>query len=558
MAEIAKGRSGFLRPAGLAASCVALLTLAFAPVGQFYLAWVGLAPWLILLAEAKSKKSVFFWSWIAGTAFFVANMWWMSYISWPGMMALMIFCGLYWGLAALVIRGAGLLHGGILGGVLGIAVVWTAFEWLRGIIFTGLPWLYLGYTQTPILAMCQVADVAGAYGVTFWVVAVNALAATAWLNRDRLRDLVPAAGAVGTLTIMALGYGLYRMGQTANCVSAGPTLALVQSNYPQTNSGEKGAKIAERLEFHVGKTLAALDGEPGKIDMVVWSETMMCPLNVTARLEDPTFQEVYDKLSDLTRNNHVALLTGGEYCANWQDETRPDGIYRVPKEQRNSVYLFDRDGRMDDSPGHRYDKVHLVPWGEFIPGKESMPYLYKLSVALGPNYYADYVMEPGDVLTVFDLKDQGRDFRFVTPICFEDIDARICSAMFRPTEGGGKRADFLVNLTNDGWFKANENAQHFQAAAFRSIENRAWMARCVNTGISGFIDSEGRSSDVLPARVEGTSVRRIMIDGRLSFYTRFGDVFAWGCVGGSGVMAAWAWKTRRKLETAKKAEEKAS
>jgi apolipoprotein N-acyltransferase len=535
---------------------VALLTLAFAPVGQFYLAWVGLAPWLILLAEAKSQKSAFFWSWIAGTAFFIANMWWMSYISWPGMMALMIFCGLYWGLAALVIRGAGLLHGGILGGVLGIAVVWTAFEWLRGIIFTGLPWLYLGYTQTPILAMCQVADIAGAYGVTFWVVAVNGLVATAWLNRDRLGDLVPAAGVVGTLTITVLGYGLYRMGQTAHCLSAGPTLALVQANYPQSNNGEKGAKIAQRLEFHVKETIAALNEEPGKIDLVVWSETMMEALNAMARLEVPQFQDAYDTLSRLAADNRVAILTGGDYFGDWKDEVRGDGTYRVPEDRRNTAYLFDRNGRMDDSPGYRYDKIHLVPWGEFIPGKESMPFLYKLSVALGPNYYTDYIMQPGDVLTVFHLKERGRDFRFVTPICFEDIDARICSAMFRPTEGGGKRADFLVNLTNDGWFKANENSQHFQAATFRSIENRAWAARCVNTGISGFIDSEGRSSDLIPARVEGTSVRRIMIDGRLSFYTRFGDVFAWACVGGSGAMAAWAWKNRRKLQTTKKQQEK--
>jgi apolipoprotein N-acyltransferase len=557
MADIAR-RSGFLRPAGLAAACVALLTLAFAPVGQFYLAWVGLAPWLILLAEAQSKKSAFFWSWTAGTAFFVTNMWWMSYISWPGMMALMIFCGLYWGCAALVIRGAGLLHGGIWGGVLGIAVVWTAFEWLRGIIFTGLPWLFLGYTQTPILAMCQVADIAGAYGVTFWVVAVNGLAATAWLNRDRLRELVPAAGVVGMLLIAVLGYGLYRMGQTASCLSAGPTVALVQANYPQSNNGEKGAKIAQRLEFHEKETIAALNAEPGKIDLVVWSETMMEALNATARLVDPDFQDVYDALSRLAANNHVAILTGGDYFGDWKDEVRGDGTYRVPEDRRNTAYLFDRDGRMDDSPGHRYDKIHLVPWGEFIPGKVSMPFLYRLSVALGPNYYTDYIMQPGDVLTVFHLKDGGRDFRFVTPICFEDIDARICSAMFRPTEGGGKRADFLVNLTNDGWFKANENAQHFQAATFRSIENRAWMARCVNTGISGFIDSEGRGRDLLPARVEGTSVRRIMIDGRLSFYTRFGDVFAWGCVGGSGMMAAWAWNNRPKRQTTKNEEEKSS
>ena len=105
------------------------------------------------------------------------------------------------GLAALIIRGAGFLQGGILSGVLGIAVVWTATEWVRGIIFTGLPWLFLGYSQTPILPMCQIADITGAYGVTFWVMAVNALAAMAWLNRRRLRIVFPAAAVVGLMTV---------------------------------------------------------------------------------------------------------------------------------------------------------------------------------------------------------------------------------------------------------------------------------------------------------------------------------------------------------------------
>ncbi len=528
----------------LAASIV-MLTLAFAPMGQFYLAWVGLVPWLIWLAESRSRKSAFFCSWIAGTIFFIVNMWWMAIISWPGMLALMMVCGIFWGLAALIIRGAGFLQGGILSGVLGIAVVWTATEWVRGIIFTGLPWLFLGYSQTPILPMCQIADITGAYGVTFWVMAVNALAAMAWLNRGRLRIVLPAATVVGLMTVISLAYGLFRIGQTERCLSPGPTIAVVQSNYPQSNSGEKGAKIEERLDFHIRQTMAALNKSPGKIDMVVWSETMMDALNTVARLEIPAFQDEFNVLSKLARDNHVALLAGGEYYGNWQNEVRDDGTYPVPEDRRNTAYLFDKDGREDDSLGHRYDKIHLVPWGEFIPGKDSMPFLYKLSVTLGPKYYTDYVMQPGDTLTVFKLHGDGKDWRFVTPICFEDIDARICSAMFRPEGDGGKRADFLVNLTNDGWFKGNENADHLQAASFRSIENRVWTARSVNTGISGFIDSVGDCSDLLPVREAGTSARQIMIDGRLSFYTKFGDVFAYMCDVFAVGIAVWAWRKAR-------------
>ena len=126
---------------------------------------------------------------------------------------------------------------------------------------------------------------------------------------------------------------------------------------------------------------------------------------------------------------------------------------------------------------------------------------------------ANYQLEPGseDDLTVFPLArpdgHPGVPWRVVTPICFEDIDADLCAQMCRPDAGDPrKRADVLVNVTNDGWFAANENAQHFQAAVFRSIENRVPTARAVNTGISGFIDPVGRTTGLLPARTDGTSV----------------------------------------------------
>ena len=180
---------------------------------------------------------------------------------------------------------------------------------------------------------------------------------------------------------------------------------MVQSNYPQTNSGEKGAKIADRLDLHIRQTLAALDKSPGQIDMVVWSETMMEALNATARLEG----------SDLSGSLRCAeQADDGESCrpADRRGILRRIGTMRCakmgrtgfPEDRRNTAYFFDAEGRMDDSLGHRYDKIHLVPWGEFIPGKESMPFLYKLSVKLGPKYYSDYIMQPGEILTVFHLQ----------------------------------------------------------------------------------------------------------------------------------------------------------
>jgi apolipoprotein N-acyltransferase len=140
----------------------------------------------------------------------------------------------------------------------------------------------------------------------------------------------------------------------------------------------------------------------------------------------------------------------------------------------------------------------------------------------------------------------------VTPICFEDMDGVLVRRMFAPDASGRKRAEFIVNITNDGWFKYNEMPQHLQAAVFRSIENRVPTARSVNTGISGFIDSDGRKSDLIPPGEAGTSVATIALDDRVTFYTRFGDVFAYLCAGATAVLAAvgiiqWL-KTRRKRE----------
>ena len=178
-----------------------------------------------------------------------------------------------------------------------------------------------------------------------------------------------------------------------------------------------------------------------------------------------------------------------------------------------------------------------------MPFKQSFPLLYKLLNVFNPYGAADYTVMSGEDLTVFTLDK----WRFVAPICFEDVDSALVARMFRPDAGqagggGGKRADVIVNLTNDGWFAFNQMPQHLQIAVFRSIENRAPTARAVNTGISGFIDSVGRTFDLIPANQAGARTARLDIDGRLTFYTRFGDLFAGACVlVSAGLLAIAVW-----------------
>jgi apolipoprotein N-acyltransferase len=251
---------------------------------------------------------------------------------------------------------------------------------------------------------------------------------------------------------------------------------------------------------------------------------------------------------------HTNVITGGQYFD--KIKFTPDGL-PLAADSRNSSYLFDRAGALTE---YRYDKIHLVPFGEFVPFKQGFPPLYRLLVAFGPPDMDYYQLQPGDEqhLTVFPVKTGGgddgrpeRDYRLVTPICFEDIDAGICAKMFRPepTDPDQKRADILVNLTNDGWFKANENTQHLQAAIFRSIENRVPSARSVNTGISGFIDPLGRQSGLIGARTEGSSLGTLLLDSRVTVFTRWGEWFAQLCAGVTVIVALAAlsgWIVRRR------------
>jgi apolipoprotein N-acyltransferase len=572
---------------GLLLVTVLLLTLAFAPMGQFYLAWVGLVPWLLVLRRLKSQRAAFLWSWLAGVIFFTANMWWLWNVTGPGMAALMVVLGLYWGAAAVVLRGATLLGEGEDGGwrmedggeqsrrlslssilhllssssvakVLLIAATWTSFEWLRGNWpLNGLPWLFLGHSQTPVLALCQVADVAGVYGITFWIASVNALVALFVLSRFHFRPLVPAAAVVAGMFVLVLGYGVFRLNQT-QCLSQGPSVLVLQPNYPQDNTGEKSAAPDELVVWHVLNTRQALRDAPVNPDLAIWSETMMPELNIEARRElkgtreGDFIEEVHGALSQLAQENEVALLAGGVYGQGWK---RIRNRW-VAADRRNTAYFYDRQGRLSDDPADRYDKIHIVPFGEYLPFRQSAPPLYKLFTVLSP-YPVEYFLTPGEesAMTVFRLpsKDGQRTYRFVTPICFEDIDPILVAKMFRARTydkgDRGKAADFIVNITNDGWFLANQMPQHLQAARFRSIENRAPTARSVNTGISGFIDSCGRVSNLIPAGTEGSRVQTLQLDSRLTLYTRWGDVFALLCAAATLLTmlgGAMRWRARRR------------
>ena len=548
---------------------VALLTVSFAPFNQFYLAYVALVPWLMVVRHSRSWRTAFFWGWVGGVMFFDANMWWLAYVTGPGLAALMAVLGLYWGVVAAMIRGMHLLESkglwqqkgtprdgpvcprAAVVSVFLIAAVWTCLEWFHGVWpLGGLAWAFIGHTQSPVSHLCQIADFSGAYGVTFLVLLANACA-TLWLiHRSHARKLLPVTLVVLVAFVAAFAYGFFRFAQQTT--RPGPTVLVVQPDYPQSNTGEKGADSGTIAGFHLRATRKAMAEHPG-VNLIVWSETMMPPLNPQARQYIASLKsdsarewaefltEVNAQLEKLAAQYHTSLLAGGLYQNDFTIKTDAHGERRVvPLDRRNTAFFYTPQG----ASSSRYDKIHLVPFGESLPFQSTIPPLYRLILALSP-YTEEYTLTPGSpaAMTVFQLPGGAR---FVTPICFEDLDGDLVRRMFKPESGAAKRADFIVNITNDGWFRFNEMPQHFQAAVFRSIENRVPTARSVNTGVSGFIDSLGRVSATIPAGQEGSSIATLRLDDRVTFYTRFGDLFVYVCAGVTILLLGWGlirWKT---------------
>ncbi|CAN5449128.1 apolipoprotein N-acyltransferase [soil metagenome] len=530
-----------------------LLTLAYAPYSQFYLAWIGMVPWLLALRGTRNVFAAVGWGFIGGVIFNAIALTWLLHATFLGTCGLIGYTSLFWALAAAIVHGTKVLRQGAWHpavAVLLIALIWAGCEWFRGWLFNGFQWIFLGQTQSPILAMCQIADIGGVFAVSFWVMCVNALItvaacdiadqkrkitelATPQAVRASLRKIASSLFMTITLIAIVLGYGWFRIAQTQT--TPGPRVMVVQPNFPHERGGERTVSWDDQTTYHLAETEKALANERD-IDLVVWSETVLPPMNPEgrARSKNPRWHHgIHDDLLTLVRAHSTSIILGAYALVSFEKEEADADI-------RNSTYLYS--AFRDDQP--RYDKIHLVPYGESVPFKKSIPWLHKLMFQMAA-YSVNYLITAGavDDLRIFDLptRDEKSKWRFVTPICFEDIDGRLVARMFRPTTDApdAKRADFIVNISNDGWFKGNMRRQHFQSAIFRSIETRAPTARADNTGISGFIDSVGRVEwdSLMIENTSGIRVKQIGIDSRLTFYTRFGDVFGAGCF----IVSIGAW-----------------
>ncbi|MFA6134482.1 MAG: apolipoprotein N-acyltransferase [Phycisphaerae bacterium] len=556
---------------------VVLLSVSFAPFNQWYLAYVALVPWLMALEGGMSRRWTLLWAALAGLLFWGANLYWLTWVTIEGYVATVLYLSLYWLVAGWIIRAAGRRN---LPLWLVLPVVWVSLEFLRTYVISGFPWFFLAQSQYARTHLIQIADVTGQYGLSFFVAMVNG--AIMDLLTFPLFARVAGGGArmcrwavAGLLTtagvgLFILGYGAFRLGQ--HTTHEGPVIGLVQHAYPNTLRGRE-APAKEIFDHHLRSSEAFIGAG---CDLVVWPETMLpggmnrefldfdpAQLSPDGQAYLPGVQGMARQLGQLSQRLGCPILAGGvSYHLN--PDMTSDRLLTV----RNSALWFDA----TDRPTAMYSKMHLVPFGEYVPFKQGWPALHKFLRGFVPS--AMEQLDPGLACQEFRLRRGEKTWSLATPICFEGTFADICRQMV--VSEGAKRVDILANMSNDGWFVydwgsshfrgSTEHAQHLSQYCFRAVEARTPVIRAVNTGISASVDSSGRiqatvQSQGQRAMVIGTLLLdgarggdgqwlsghgpKVLVDDRVSLYSLVGDVFAWAVSGGGCVLALWlAWKKR--------------
>ncbi len=570
--------SGRLSVALLCLLSAVLLLVGFAPFDRWYLAYVALVPWGLAVLGGGRARWAMLWAYLAGVIFWMAGAYWLTWITLPGYLALVVYLGLYWLLAGWLLRRA--FRRGLPIWVV-LPVVWVALEYARAHALSGFPWFFLAHSQYRRVLLIQVCDLVGQYGVSVFVAMVNGVLIDAlglWLFRRACGAARPVRHVVAGAAVSALAcaflvvYGYVRVGQKAT--RPGPTVGVVQQAFP-ISLFRKSAPPEEVFAKHRDNSLP-LRG--AGCDLVVWPESMLGyggmdpeqilaidPLAIDVRTGRRRWtareQQMIRRCQADVRALQVLLADLG--CPLLAGGPMTDPATGLPT---NSALLFDRGPTGRIRLVGRYDKMHLVPFGESVPFRTTWPGLHRLLRRFVPEAMPQ--LAAGRKPVVFEITAGGEgdgDQRFgvVVPICYEGVFARVCRRLIM--HNGRKRADLLVNISNDGWFvlatarwnhASTELDQHLAQYVFRAVELRVPVVRAVNTGISAYIDSNGR----IVGTVRGYRGRRKMIGGRLVAHTlvdervslysligdRVGDVFAWVLSAGAAVIAMFLLGKRRK------------
>ena len=581
-----------------------LLWMCFQPLAWgTYLGWIALAPFLVLVRSRERPWFVYACALLCGVVFYVPVLRWMSVAdksmvaAW---LALSVYCAVYFVAALYCVR---CLDRWRLPLMVTFPFVWIALEYVRCFALSGFPWYLLAHTQHDLLPMIQISDIGGVFVVSLVVVGVNAFffdcayqfpEIRRWFNQVELapyrfyasleicnrgvlaecpfrRNLILEGAALLILLISTYFYGEYRLGQSD--FRPGPNVCVLQSNLDQrlreTTADGNDDRSTQKVTQHFTDLCnrASFNHHPPP-DLVIWPETSFPRRWVQVSLKMPPEQvpaiwrdaeiDVRAALRDwpakYTRIPHLLGMNA--------DYLNKSGRYL----RYNSALLLNTQGDVDA----KFDKVHRVPFGEFVPLQDWLPFLHWLT----PYEGQDWGIQAGEKLTRFQL---GRH-HFGVLLCYEDTDP-FMARRYLESSAEGPAVDFLVNMSNDGWFDgSSEHEEHLAVSRFRAIECRRAMVRAVNMGISAVIDGNGRVLKPTPAegtkppvwvvyeemqrtselpmsrwhefkQKQGILKANVPIDSRFSFYAATGDWLPISCW--VMLLAGAVWSVVRRKRAAK-------
>jgi apolipoprotein N-acyltransferase len=531
-----------------------LLAAAFPGIGVAGLAWI--APGVILLAAfAKPGRQAFRIGYVAGLTHYLVSLYWLLLIPVPlawawakalGWLALAAFLALFtgtWVWLCWKIYPARLpdaeLEGGLkewpgrflaapwaarAGWCVACAAIWVGLEMTLARILGGFPWNLLGDSQYEMTPLIQIAAYTGVYGVSFlamWaslsligagmVIVRRAGMQSAWVG-----EIIMPMAAVSALYLAG-----YEKLLRPDPGSPELTIALMQPSIPQTIIWDE-ARTERSFDDLLALSEQALTNKP---DLLIWPESAVMEM---LRYDEPTYRAV----TGLARAHKVWMIIDSDDG----DATATETNYF------NSSFLISPEGRL----AGQYKKEHLVMFGEYVPFAKWLPFLKWLTPITGG-------YTPGEHQTPFELGDLN--VKVSVLICFEDVFPQVARKYVDDD------TDFLVNLTNDGWFgKGAAQRQHAAAALFRTVENGLPLVRCTNTGLTCWIDKYGRLRREFQSAGDGIYgagymiVRVPLLDPgqkrARTFYNQHGDWFGWACLGFAVLRIGRATLRGRKNETA--------
>jgi apolipoprotein N-acyltransferase len=513
-----------------------LLWTSFPPAEWHWLAWVALVPlfWLVTLPEAILKS--YLAAWCGGLLFWLLALEWVRLSdpsAWLGWILMALIFSITWP-AFLALTRWGKFRLGI-PLIVTAPIVWVGLEFVRAYFMTGLPWYYLAHSQFRRLFVIQVADLTGSLGISALVALVNAflvdLLSLPLLARTKKGvRLTRAQNLRLCLVTILLGsslcYGAFRL-STAS-FHDGPELALIQSNLPQRHKmrGDP-AQIVDRFVALVDRAARARV----RPDLIVWPETAypygFIALNQTVdnAVLDRQIRSLGVKISAVDWLDRKEVIA--EQLHRWTDRIGIPMLVGSTLYDHHPLFVEKFNAAILFRPGAEsyevYRKMHLVPFGEYVPFVDAFPWLAGLTP-----YERDRVprLSFGHDPVLFSLGE----YRVAVSICFEDTVSRVIDRFFEIGDDGHD-PDVLVNLSNDGWFHdSSELDMHLAIGVFRAVEHRVPFARAVNTGLSALVDGNGEIRATLPKSTEGVLSVTVPLDDRRSFYSRTGDWVGLSCL----------------------------